>query len=72
MVTLKVVTPVKTGVQRLCNCFNILDSGIRRNDEKRTFYKTIKVGRHIICQEKHAISAGYSRAPHQSADVTSV
>jgi len=46
MVSLEVVTPVKTGVQRLCNCFNILDSGFRRNDEKRsfsTFYELVKV-----------------------------
>ena len=45
MVSQKLVTPVKTGVQRLCNCFNILDSGVRRNDEKRafgTFCETIK------------------------------
>jgi len=28
----KVVTPVKTGVQNLCNYLNRLDSGLRRND----------------------------------------
>ncbi|MFO7971664.1 MAG: hypothetical protein R6U40_07920 [Desulfobacterales bacterium] len=33
----KVVTPVKTGVQMLCNCLKILDSGFRRNDRKRYF-----------------------------------
>ncbi|MDH4099990.1 MAG: SurA N-terminal domain-containing protein [Nitrospirota bacterium] len=29
-----VVTPVKTGVQRISNYFNKLDSGVRRNDRK--------------------------------------
>ena len=45
MVSQKVFTPVKTGVQRLCNYFNILDSGVRRNNEKSafgTFCETIK------------------------------
>jgi hypothetical protein len=35
-----------TGVQRLFDCFNIVDSGVRRNDEKTTFgtfYRTIKI-----------------------------
>ncbi|MFO7972590.1 MAG: hypothetical protein R6U40_12680 [Desulfobacterales bacterium] len=46
----KVVTPVDPGsspggVQMLCNCLKILDSGFRRNDRKRyfaTFCETIK------------------------------
>jgi len=40
----KVVTPVKTGVQGLCKALKRLDSGFRRNDEKRvlsTFYELI-------------------------------
>jgi len=40
----KVVTPVKTGVQMVCNCLKRLDSGFRRNDGKRyfgTFYECI-------------------------------
>ena len=32
---LKVVTPVKTGVQMVCNCLKGLDSSLRRNDGKR-------------------------------------
>jgi len=32
----KAVTPVKTGVQRLCMVSNKLDSGFRRNDENYT------------------------------------
>jgi hypothetical protein len=42
----KVVTPVKTGVQMVCNCLKGLDSGFRRNDGKRyflTFYETINI-----------------------------
>jgi hypothetical protein len=45
MVSQKVVTPVKTGVQEFCNSFNILDSGFRRNDQEHcllTFYEFIK------------------------------
>ncbi|MFH1148567.1 MAG: hypothetical protein V1736_12790 [Pseudomonadota bacterium] len=41
----KVVTPVKTGVQALCNYLNKLDSGLRRNDNKQlfsAFYETIR------------------------------
>jgi hypothetical protein len=41
----KVVTPVKTGVQMVCNCLKRLDSGFRRNDGKEnfsTFYESIK------------------------------
>jgi hypothetical protein len=33
MITQKVVTPVKTGVQNFCNYPKTLDSGIHRNDE---------------------------------------
>ena len=33
----RVVTPVKTGVQRSDNSLNALDSGFRRNDEKWCF-----------------------------------
>jgi len=42
----KVVTPVKSGVQKTCNGLKALDSGFRRNDRKRRFptsYETIKV-----------------------------
>ena len=42
------VTPVKTGVQ---NLLNSLDSGIRRNDEKRTkqiFYEFIMIDKFDI------------------------
>jgi len=42
----KVVTPVKTGVQMLCNCLKRLDSGFCRNDGKRyfvTFYEAVKI-----------------------------
>ena len=44
MVSQKVVTPVKTGVQKLCNQLKKLDSGFRRNDKKwcfSTFYEFI-------------------------------
>jgi hypothetical protein len=40
----KVVTPVKTGVQRIYNCLRTVDSGFRRNDGKthlQTFYEII-------------------------------
>jgi len=40
----KVVTPLKNGVQRFHKCLRTLDSGFRRNDGKRafsTFYETI-------------------------------
>jgi len=30
----KVITPVKTGVQRISNYLKEMDSGFRRNDEK--------------------------------------
>jgi hypothetical protein len=33
----KVVTPVKTGVQRICNELKTLDSGFRRNDVRSRF-----------------------------------
>ncbi|MFO7972365.1 MAG: hypothetical protein R6U40_11520 [Desulfobacterales bacterium] len=49
----KVVTPVDPGsspggVQMLCNCLKILDSGFRRNDglrlgEKTVFYDFLRV-----------------------------
>jgi hypothetical protein len=42
---IKVVTPVKTGVQAVCKCLKNLDSGFRRNDGKEafaTFSETIK------------------------------
>ena len=45
MISPKVVTPVKTGVQGIYNDLKILDSGIRRNDEKgyfQTFCETIE------------------------------
>jgi hypothetical protein len=32
MTSLKVVTPVKTGVQHFCNTLKFLDSGVHRND----------------------------------------
>ena len=44
MVSQKVVTPVKTGVQKIYNYLKRLDSGFRRNDRKTffpTFYKFI-------------------------------
>jgi len=37
MVSQKVVTPVKTGVQGIYNCCKELDSGFRRNDGKTYF-----------------------------------
>jgi len=43
----EVVTPVKTGVQRISNDSRILDSGFRRNDGKRRFptsYDSINIG----------------------------
>ena len=48
MVSKKVVTPVKTGVQRACSSLKELDSGFRRNDRKvcfPTFFEFIKVER---------------------------
>jgi len=42
----KVVTPVKTGVQRISNYLKEMDSGFRRNDEKTkitTFYEFINL-----------------------------
>ena len=45
-VSLKVVTPVKTGVQGIYKSLEILDSGFRRKDGRpqfQTFYKIIKV-----------------------------
>jgi len=47
MVSEKVVTPVKTGVQRTYNYLKRLDSGFRRNDSKAyflTFYEYIIYG----------------------------
>jgi hypothetical protein len=47
MVSQKIVTPVKTGVQTICNHMKRLDSGFRRNDKKwcySNFYEFIKVG----------------------------
>ena len=46
MTSLEVVTPVKIGVQMVCNYLKILDSGFRRNDGEwgfSTFYKTITI-----------------------------
>jgi hypothetical protein len=43
--SVKVVTPVKTGVQGIYKPLKILDSGFRRNDRIwpfQTFYETIK------------------------------
>jgi len=45
-VSQKVVTPLKNGVQGSHKCLTTLDSGFRRNDEKKAFptcYKTIKI-----------------------------
>ncbi|MFO7971976.1 MAG: hypothetical protein R6U40_09520 [Desulfobacterales bacterium] len=44
----KGVTPAKAGVQMLCNCLKILDSGFRRNDglrlgEKTVFYDFLRI-----------------------------
>jgi hypothetical protein len=42
-----VVTPVKTGVQRIYTYAEKLDPGFRRDDEKRlfrTFYKIVNIG----------------------------
>ena len=39
----KVVTPVKTGVQMVCNYLKELDSGFRRNDEKAVFFDFLRV-----------------------------
>jgi hypothetical protein len=38
----KLVTPVKTGVQRACNTLKFLDSGFRRND-LRGIYATFAI-----------------------------
>jgi hypothetical protein len=46
MTSLKVVTPVKTGLQAICNYLYLLDSSFRRNDEKwcfLTFYDFITI-----------------------------
>jgi hypothetical protein len=37
MVSSKVVTPVKTGVQNFCNALKFLDSGFHRNDDFGAF-----------------------------------
>jgi hypothetical protein len=37
MISEKIVTPVKTGVQGVFNLLKLLDSGFRRNDEKLHF-----------------------------------
>ncbi len=45
-ILVKIVTPVKTGVQRIYNYLQELDSGFRRNDEKTritTLYEKIKI-----------------------------
>ena len=45
MVSQKVVTPVKTGVQSFSNYPKTLDSGFRRNDDNMeflTFYEYVK------------------------------
>jgi hypothetical protein len=46
MVSQKVVTPVKTGVQSFDNYPKSLDSGIRRNDRMRRFFTFCEF---IIC-----------------------
>jgi len=46
MVSQKVVSPVKTGVQCFHNCLKLLDSGFRRNDDHwpfSTFYDFVKL-----------------------------
>ena len=46
MVSQKVVSPVKTGVQCFNNYGELLDSGFRRNDDLQlfvTFYDSIKI-----------------------------
>jgi hypothetical protein len=65
------VTPVKTGVQ---NLLNSLDSGFRRNDEKRTkqtFYETINIDEVVKIQNRLSIvipaKAGI-RAPASRCD----
>jgi len=43
MISQKVVTPVKTGVQGVYKLLKLLDSGFRRNDEKlhfQSFYES--------------------------------
>jgi len=45
MVSQKIVSSVKTGVQGFHNYLKLLDSGLRRNDKFEafsTFYETIK------------------------------
>jgi hypothetical protein len=37
MVSQKVVTPVKTGIQNIINQFKLLDSDFRRNDKNELF-----------------------------------
>jgi hypothetical protein len=47
MVSQKVVTPVKTGVQVFCNPLSIMDPGFHRDDGKRvfsTFYGRVNIG----------------------------
>ena len=39
MISQKVVTPVKTGVQGVYKLLKLLDSGFRRNDEKLNFQR---------------------------------
>jgi len=52
----KVVTPVKTGVQRISNDLKTLDSGFRRNDGKRTFYEPVDVTR-LLIRAAHAMDS---------------
>ena len=40
---LKIVTPVKTGVQRIYNCSKRVDSGLRRNDRKAPFLTSYEI-----------------------------
>jgi hypothetical protein len=71
----KVVTPAKAGVQVLCNCSKIMDSGFRRNDRKPyfvTFYETVNnqclrpfmglYGR-INCHQKDRTTSGLPEPP---------
>jgi hypothetical protein len=60
MLSQKVVSPVKTGVQSLYNYIKSLDSGLRRNDEKmnlETFCECINfIKGRISCRTDSIVS----------------
>jgi hypothetical protein len=52
MVSEKVVTPVKTGVQGIYKILKILDSGFRRNDEKPQIQAFYEIGKFEMVPKK--------------------